>query len=422
MMIHNGEQQLKDYSLSAFPKGIHNINERIRYFVGYGHSNCTLIEGETSLILIDALDTDERARRLRGEAEQLTGKQVKTIIYTHGHPDHRNGAGAFCDTAEEVIAFAPRQTALKHTGAIQEALGRRMAKQFGYDLNDKEVITQGLGMREGFTCKDGKPSVLPPTTLYEDDMVELVIDGVSIQLLSTPGETDDQILVWLPDDHILCSGDNYYACWPNLYAIRGGQYRDVAQWVESLETILTYPAQALLPGHTMPIIGYENIQEIVGTYKDAIESVLMQTLHCINKGKTIEETVREVALPDAYGDKPYLGEYYGTVEWSVRAIYQGYVGWFDGNPAKLNPLPERESRDRMIALMGGFLTVKEELKRAFSKGEYQWCLELGDILCHMETDAEITHITHGSLMELSKMATSANARHYYIASAKELIK
>lgn len=312
-----GEANLRKYAEESYPKKMYRINDRIRCYVGYGHSNCTVIEGDTSLILIDALDSDERAVRLQKELEESLKKPVKTIIFTHGHPDHRGGSAVFSDTAEEVIAFAPKRPILKYMDKLSDMLNARTVRQFGHHLTDEELITQGLGIREGMTCGDGGYNFLKPTTVYTEDSVERIIDGVHLKLVSAVGETDDQIFVWLPEDEVLCCGDNYYACWPNLYAIRGSQYRDIAAWVDSLEAILGYPAKVLLPGHTKPLFGREMIREVLGNYKDAIAFVLLETLDCMNRGLSESETVEAVRLPEQYRDKPYLGEYYGTVEWSV---------------------------------------------------------------------------------------------------------
>ena len=153
-------------------------------------------------------------------------------------------------------------------------------------------------------------------------------------MISAVGETDDQIFVWLPEDQVLCCGDNYYGCWPNLYAIRGSQYRDIATWVDSLKEIMSYPSKAVLPGHTMPLIGEDRIKEVLGNFTSAIEFVLLETLDCMNAGMSESQTVEAVKLPEKYLNLPYLGEFYGTVEWSVRAVYNGYFGWFDGDASR----------------------------------------------------------------------------------------
>lgn len=419
MLAKNAEQQLKTYAQDSYPKHIHQINDRIRCYVGYGHSNCIVIEGDTSLILIDALDSDERAAKLREELAKTSDKPVKTIIFTHGHPDHRGGAAAFADTVEEVIAFAPKRPVLKYMDKLSDTLNARTVRQFGHHLTEEELITQGLGIREGMTCGEGRYNFLQPTTLYTEEEVERTIDGVPMKLVSAVGETDDQIFIWLPEDEVLCCGDNYYACWPNLYAIRGSQYRDIATWVDSLGIIMTYPAKVLLPGHTNPLFGHETIQEVLGNYKGAIESVLLQTLDCMNRGLSESETVEAVKLPQEYQDKPYLGEYYGTVAWSVRAIYNGYLGWFDGNPSNLYRTSEEDYAKHLIGLAGAD-AVLQAARQALEDEAYQLAVQDADLLLLAgELQGEAKVVKMEGLMKLAHRTTSANARHYYMEWVKE---
>ena len=419
MLKKDGELLLEEFAMEAYPKSIIKVSEGIYHVIGYGHSNSIVIEGKSSLILVDTLDSSYRAKIMKEDIEKITKKPVKTIIYTHGHPDHRGGAGAFKDTVEEIIAFAPKRAVLKYMDKISDVLNRRTARQFGYELTDEEVITQGIGIREGHAINEGKYDFLQPTTIYNEDVVERVIDGVSLKLVTAVGETDDQLFVWLEDSKVLCCGDNYYGCFPNLYAIRGGQYRDIATWVDSLKNILSYPAEALLPGHTKPIFGYKNIQDILGNFTGAIEYILLQTLDCMNKGMSEDEVVAKVNLPEEYKGKPYLGEFYGTVDWAVRSIYGGYIGWFDGNPTNLNPLSTNVYSRKMVEFIGGEEKIINEIKNSLNKEEYQWAIQLCDLV--IDKNSEAKRLKAEGLMGLSKLITSANGRHYYIACAKELM-
>lgn len=422
MFTDHAAQMLKNHAAASYTKQAVKINHRITTYVGYGHSNCTVIEGENSLILVDALDSDERAKRLLAELDRTFGKPVKTIIYTHGHPDHRGGSGAFRNTVEEIIAFGPRRPVLKYTEKINDILMKRTVRQFGYKLTEEECITQGIGIREGHAVGDGKYDSLAPTTVYRtEERVERVIDGVKMELVSAVGETDDQIYIWLPDDEVICCGDNYYGCWPNLYAIRGSQYRDIGAWVDSLKEIMSYPSKALLPGHAMPVLGKERIQEILGNFSGAIESIFLQTLDCMNQGMTESETVEAVTLPGQYQNLPYLGEFYGTIDWSVRAVYHGYFGWFDGNAANLNPLPDPVFAAELVKLSGAEKMLKEAEEK-LDLGEYQMAVQLADLLIQAgESQAEAREVKAKGLLKLGENMTSANGRHYYIAAAKELL-
>ena len=416
MLDINGEAKLRQYAESEFSKQVLKVSDSVYHVMGYGHSNSIVIIADESVILIDALNSLDTGRKLKEVVAELTDKPVKTIIFTHSHPDHRGGSGVFRDTVEEVIAFAPVNKPLKFSNTIMNGLGVRTVRQFGFSLSDEELITQGIGIRE-----DGNGSeVLPVTTLYDEDEVELTIDGRALKLVRAPGETDDQIFVWLQDEKALCCADNYYACWPNLYAIRGSSYRDVAAWVNSLGTMLTYDAEYLLPGHTRPIVGAENVREVLGNYRAAIETVLVQTLDCLNKGFSLDETVTAVKLPEDLAALPYLGEHYGSIDWSVRAIYQGYVGWFDGQVANIHPLSLSERAAELVPALGGVLKVTELIETAQAEGKWQWALELCEMALCVEDDKRVRELKIKSLYELAKLETSANGRHYYLVTAHEM--
>jgi alkyl sulfatase BDS1-like metallo-beta-lactamase superfamily hydrolase len=407
-----GEERLIRFTEENYIKTITKVNDRIYHFLGFAHSNATAIIGDSSVILVDTLDSDECAKELKTELLKITDKPVKTIIYTHGHPDHRGGAGAFRDTAEEVISFFPQKPILKYYERLNDILGKRGTFQHGYGLTDEEAICQGIGIREGKEIGKGKYDFLNPTTVYNGKEVERVIDGVRLKLVSAVGESDDQIYIWLEDDRVICTGDNYYGCWPNLYAIRGTQYRDIAAWIDSLDEILSYDSVALLPGHTKPLIGYDLIQDQVGTFRDAIEYVLLQTLDCMNRGMTMSEAVEHVKLSPKFAEKDYLGEYYGTVEWSVKSVYSGYLGWFDGDPAKLMPVSDREFNDTLLEMIG-VEKLLNKIMDCMESEDYQLALQLLELTGENELKRE-------ALFMRARQMTSANARHYLIACSKAL--
>lgn len=423
MLKPNGEELLRQFTATAYPPTVTEIVPgTIFHVMGFGHSNASFIITERSVILIDTLDTDARAAKMADVIAGHTGKPVETIIYTHGHPDHTGGAGFFAGTNPEVIAFAPVRPMLARTEQLASIQNRRGLRQFGYELSDEDAISQGIGIREGFTVGDGERRPLPPTTIYREDEVRLEIDGVALTLRAAPGETEDQISVWNEEHRVLFCGDNYYGCWPNLYAIRGGQYRDIAGWIASLDALREYPTEALLPGHTRPIVGRDKVADVLTNFRDALDFVLSETLSCMDRGLDMEATVDAVQLPEQFRDLPYLQEFYGTVAWSVRSIYTGYLGWFDGNATNLNPLPARERAARVIQLMGGADLVREAVDRALQVGDAQWACELADLLLALDLErGDIRRMKATALIELARQETSANGRHYYIASAKELL-
>lgn len=422
MMRTDGGDLLREFTRNNYQEAVTPVCPGVWHVLGLGHSNAVLVEGKSGVILIDTLDTLERGQKLLNIIKRETGKNVKTILYTHSHPDHRGGAGAFMELNPEIIAFGPKTAPLERTGVLQEIQNLRGGRQFGYRLTDEEAVSQGIGIREGIARGESR-AFIEPTTVYEDDRVFREIDGISLELVRLPGETEDQMMVWIPEKEVLCCGDNYYGCWPNLYAIRGGQYRDIAVWIGSIGTLMSYQAKYLLPGHTAPIFGQDAIQEVLGNFKGAIDYVLTETLKGINEGKDEDRLAAEIRLPQEYAKLPYLGEYYGSVDWTVRAIYTAYLGWFDGNPTNLHPLPPKARGEKTVRLMGGWRAVWNAAREAMEEREYQWCLELCDLLLACEEEnLDVYGLKAGALRRIAEFETSANGRHYYLACAHELME
>ncbi len=419
MTVFEGEEKLLKHS-ETFSRRVEKINDQVYFFAGFGGSNMIAVIGGDSCVLIDTLNGKEVAEAALEELRKITDKPVKTIIYTHTHFDHTAGAGVFAEEDTEIIAHTYKTQVYGSSQLIGRISQKRGMRQFGPTLTREESICVGIGIwNNPFSTR----AMLPPNQLVDGEKNVISRAGVEFQLVAAPGETDDQMFVWMPEFGILCCGDNYYESWPNLYAIRGSQYRDISSWIDSLGKMLDYPAEILIPGHTAVIRGRDQIQTTLTNYRDAIQYVLTETLKGMDQGLTPDELAETVVLPERFASLPYLQEYYGTVQWTVRAIFTGYLGWFDGNPTNLGSLPKKEKADSQIRMMGGADRIKEEITASLADGRYQWAAELCDILLNSGSRCpDVKKMKAEALVCLGRMQTSANGRHYYLMCAKELEK
>ena len=258
----------------------------------------------------------------------------------------------------------------------------------------------------------------------------------------TPGETNDAISIWLPKKRVLLPGDNIYESFPNIYTIRGSPARDAYKWYSSLDFLSSLNSKYMIPSHTSPLVGEDYIRETIKIYRDAIQFVHDQTVRQMNNVRDIDEIVALVKLPAHMRDHRFLQEFYGTVEWSVRGIYDSYVGWFDGDPVNLYPLSKKEIAKRLAELMirknndnlGGFELMLKYANESIEKSdknfkankqplnqELQWAFELishAKITCNNCIKAKTAYLD--ILLRIATTMKNANARNYYLTCAKEV--
>ena len=408
---------------------ITKVSDSVYTASGYSPANISMIVGTDGVVIVDTGMLAQNSEVVLEEFRKITDLPVKGIIYTHGHGDHTGGSRPFAeerDPQPPIFARSPFNTEgnLFNTGGVKiNAL--RGARQGGFLLPQERRINNGIAPAAS-PPKDrnifiGDP--LLPTETFRGGREKISAGGLELELVEAPGETADQLYVWFPKERVVFSGDNFYQSWPNLYAIRGTAYRDVLDWVKSLDLMLKEKPAHVVPGHTQPIIGEEKTTEVLSNYRNAIKHVFDKTIEGMNKGMTPDELVDYARLPDEYAELDYLREYYGNVEWGVRAIFTGYLGWFDGNPTNLFSLPPAEEAQRMIKLAGGEAAYRAAAASALQEKDAQWCAELCDhLLALNRADQEARNLKADALEILAENLITATGRNYYLTVAQELRK
>eukprot|EP00753_Platysulcus_tardus_P005182 PLAT12970.1.p1 GENE.PLAT12970.1~~PLAT12970.1.p1 ORF type:complete len:638 (+),score=291.60 PLAT12970.1:58-1971(+) len=425
---------LREHSSEFGDPTVERVCEGVYVAIGYGLANSIMLVGTTGVVIVDAMESVEAARPVAEAFLEIAGDlPLVAIVYTHNHADHVFGASEFVRvwtaaaeaagrTADDVSVISHGLTAAllrRVLGVTNKTTHRRAARQFGTALAE-DFINCGIGPRLAY---DGSSTtgVLWPTVTFDGERMDIELAGLQLTLLHMPGETDDQISVWLPKARVLLPGDNIYRAFPNLYAIRGTASRDVVGWVASLERMRQLRAAYMVPSHTRPVCGDEQIAELLTTYRDAISFVHDQTVRWMNRGLHPDDIVQRVVLPAHLAEHPYLAELYGTVAWSVRGIFASYVGWFSGFARDLRPMAPREHGLAMLELAGGGAALLSSAEDALADGRLQWALQLADalLLAGAGGSAAARKIKVAALRGLASLETSAGGRNYYLTQAAE---
>lgn len=389
-------------------------------FVGYSSSNFGVITTKNGYILIDTGDDIAGAADALEEITSLAPGALQAIILTHSHPDHRGGASVFLKGREDVPIWGHANFGAEQKAArgLEKICALRAGKQFGVGIPDDRYTVNFMLPR--FPGGEAGPPAFP-TVFVTEDRQTVTIDGVRLELHRIPGESEDHVVVWAPEQKVLFSGDHVYRSYPNIYPIRGGAYRDVEQWAGAVRRLMEFRPRAVMFGHN-DVPAEEEIMPLFEIYAQAIEHTYAETIQGMNEGKTPDELAASVRLPDAIRDEPCLGEFYGAIPWAVRSIYAHKLGWFDGNPANLVPLTPREEAERTATLAGGTPRLLTAAQHALDAGDFRWAARLADCLLQLGETTEGKRIKADALEGVSRDILPVSGKNYLMRSAADLRK
>lgn len=389
-------------------------------FSGYSSSNFGVIKSKHGYILVDTGDDLPRLRQALAEIKQLAPGKLQAVLLTHSHPDHRRGEAVFLADADKDLPIyahhlGQEQAPLK---GLEKVVKNRTSKQFGEGIPD-ELYPENFVIPRFKNGETGKVLV-QPNHAVQDGKTELTIDGVKFELHTIAGESPDHVVIYLPEKKVLFSGDHVYGLMPNMYPIRGGIYRDIERWAKGVRQLMTFDANAVMPGHNAPILGKENIQKRLAQHAEAMEYVYNETIKGMNEGKTPNQLAAEIRLPEHLRKVPTLGDFYGAIPWAVKEIFVSRLGWFDGNPTNLVPLTDKEEAERMAALVGGADKLTAQAQQALQAKDYRWAAKLADYRLVLSDDKATRLIKAEALEQISTNILPVSGKTYLIQSAIEL--
>lgn len=411
--------------------GLFKVTDRMYQVRSQDISNITFIEGDTGVIVIDPLVTAGAAKAsLDLYYQHRPQKPIVAIIYTHSHTDHYGGVKGLVSEEEvksgKVQIFAPNgfmEEAISENVLAGTIMSRRALYSYGLLLphNPQGNIGNGLGV----TLTTGYPTIIAPTQLITQTGEKRVIDGLEFDFLMAPGsEAPAEMHFYIPALKALCTAENATHTLHNFYTLRGAKTRDTSKWASYLnETLDRWGSQAevLFMPHTWPVWGNQHINDYIGKYRDTIKYIHDQTLHLANQGYTLNEVGDMIKLPPSLAHNWASRGYYGSVSHNARAVYNYYLGYYDGNPANLHPYGQVEMGQRYVKALGGSAHAINLARDAFNQGDYRWAAELlKQVIAADPNDQVAKNLQADTFEQLGYQAESATWRGFYLTGAKEL--
>ncbi|MEI6666862.1 MAG: alkyl sulfatase dimerization domain-containing protein [Acidobacteriota bacterium] len=410
--------------------GLFKVTDGVYQVRGFDIANMTLVEGKTGWIVVDTLTCRESsAAALAFVARHLGNRPVSALVFTHSHVDHFGGALGLISPTEaadrKIPVIAPDgfiQEATSENVMVGAAMGRRSTYQFGRDLERSVKGNVGAGL--GRAAAVGHFGILQPTQIISQAAQDVTLDGVRFVFHNVPGaEAPAELTFSIPDKKIYGGAELLVHSMHNLLPLRGAKVRDALRWAEYLQQALDQlgDAEIYVGQHQWPIWGHVRIVTFVTTQRDVYKYTHDQTVRLINAGYTPREIAERVKLPRSLASSLGARGYYGDLRHNVKAVYQFYLGAYDGNPANLDPLPPQDSARRYLELMGGADKVVAAAQVAFDKGDYRWAAELlNHAVLGQPGHQSATQLLARTYDQMGYLAEAAPWRNSYLTAAAEL--
>jgi len=411
--------------------GLFQVTDRIHQIRGFDISNMTVIEGDRGLIVIDPLVSTEVARAALELYMQHRGRRpVSAVIYSHSHTDHYGGVRGVVDERDvrvgKVEVWAPdrfMEEVVSEAVLAGTAMVRRAQFQFGATLPRGPRAQVDAGLGKGLSR--GTVTLIPPTRIIKEAVETHRIDGVEIVFQLTPEtEAPAEMHMFYPALRALNLAENATHNLHNIYPIRGAQARDANAWAKYLNEArdrFGREADVAFAQHHWPVWDNARVLDFPGKQRDLYKYLHDQTVRLMNHGYKAVEIAERLTLPRSLASTWHVRGYYGTLSHNAKSVYQRYIGWYDANPANLNPLPPVERGRKYVDYMGGADAVIRRAREDFARGEYRFVAEaLSHVVFADPANAEARQVGADALEQLGYAAESASWRNAYVLGALEL--
>ncbi|MGQ9843205.1 MAG: alkyl/aryl-sulfatase [Spirochaetota bacterium] len=411
--------------------GVYEVTKGIYQIRGFDLANMTIVEGNSGWIIIDTLSTIETAKAAFNFFVHHIGKQkpVVAVIFTHSHIDHFGGVLGLIDEnnikTKNIKVIAPKgfmEEALSENVMLAMAMSRRAEYQFGENLQASSIGRIDSGIGKGMP--HGTYSIIAPTRYIDTTPTKLLIDGIQFIFQYTPDtEAPAEMTIYIPKYKAFCPAEIANRTMHNLYTLRGAKVRDAYKWSSYINEAreLFKDADICFFTHLWPMWGNARIMQFLEKQADMYKYIHDQTIRLANKGFTPDEIAEILQLPDSLSNVVYNRNFYGTLQQNVKAVYQFYLGWYNGNPAYLNPLPQVERAKRYVAYMGGDRVIVQKAQESYNDGDYRWVVEVLNHVVMAEPDnKEAKVLLAKAYTQLAYHSESAVWRNEYLSAAQEL--
>ncbi len=410
-----------------FPAQVITVTDGVYVARGYNRDNPTLIEGDDGLIVVDPGESTVAAQTVKeafnAELDNIFDKKpVKAIIYTHSHDCHIHGASVFADSETEIIAHQALMSSLfdEWYGQVYPSRATGGAMMGGLLFQDAPA-QNNEGWYSGYvlagTNVPGPSGFMPPTITVKDKL-ETTIAGVNLNLIAAPGETQDIIVVWLPDKEVLIEIGLIYEAFPALTTMRGSRQRDALDYVDSLKMCRSLNPEYLVALHgPNPVTkGGDNIQEYLTNFSDAIQFMNDQTVHYLNQGYTDAEMIDLIELPPHLASSPYLQETYGSKDWNITHLFRYYRGYYTGQSRDLFPQSTESEAEMSAMLAGGTDALVVKAEEARKEGQLEWALRLSDDVLVLDPEnSQALETKKASMLALAEDTMNGQARNMLLS-------